>query len=425
MNQLVSQQAGGALVFKGSVSEPATVTVGGQPATVTTDNRFEGQADVPEGTGQVQVVATDPSGNVRTSTYEVSQAGTPKTFTYDLNGNMTSDGTRTYEWDAENRLVAVKEGATTVASFTYDNIGTRRSKTVAGVTITYVLEGSSVVEERQGSSVTKHFQGPGIDNVLAMQDGAGVAAYLTRDHLGSIREHVASAGTLMLRRDYDPWGTLSATAAAVGSWAFTGREWDSEIGLHYYRARYYESSLGRFIGEDPNRPADGPHHYRYVQNNPVTFTDPTGLMTWKCTVLVFTVGASPPWAAKSFILGGGFMTASCWSDCDAAGKKLHVNLVGPIFGGSIGRWPIGSTQSEYELRDPYPFAWDMSLRGFFSFASIGGAAGPGASCVAMNLGAASGNNCGIQGGVDVGGDAYSGSAIKVHHHWEEGCCNQE
>ena len=101
MNQLVSQQAGGALVFKGTVSEPATVTVGGTPATVATDNRFEGQADVPEGTGQVQVTATDPSGNVRTSTFEVSQAGTPKSFTYDLNGNMTSDGTRTYEWDAE------------------------------------------------------------------------------------------------------------------------------------------------------------------------------------------------------------------------------------------------------------------------------------------------------------------------------------
>jgi hypothetical protein len=70
MNQLVSQQAGGALVFKGTVSEPASVTVGGKPATVTVDNRFEGQAEVPEGTGQVDIVATDPSRNVRTSTYD-------------------------------------------------------------------------------------------------------------------------------------------------------------------------------------------------------------------------------------------------------------------------------------------------------------------------------------------------------------------
>jgi len=82
MNQLVSQQAGGALVFKGTVSEPASVTVGGKPATVTVDNRFEGQAEVPEGTGQVDIVATDPSGNVRTSTYEVSQTGAGESFTY-------------------------------------------------------------------------------------------------------------------------------------------------------------------------------------------------------------------------------------------------------------------------------------------------------------------------------------------------------
>jgi hypothetical protein len=83
MNQLVSQQVGGTLVFKGTVSEPANVTVGGRPATVTADNKFEGQAVVPGGTGQVAVTATDPSGNTRTSTYQVSQAATSKAFTYD------------------------------------------------------------------------------------------------------------------------------------------------------------------------------------------------------------------------------------------------------------------------------------------------------------------------------------------------------
>jgi hypothetical protein len=90
MNQLVSQQAGGALIFKGTVSEPAAVTVGGKPATVTADNRFEGQAAVRSGTGQVAVTATDPSGNLRTNTYEVSQGATSKSFTCDPNGNPTS-----------------------------------------------------------------------------------------------------------------------------------------------------------------------------------------------------------------------------------------------------------------------------------------------------------------------------------------------
>ena len=167
MNQLMSQQAGGALVFKGTVSEPANVTIAGKPATVTADNKFEGQAVVPGGTGQVAVTATDPSGNVRTSTYQVSQGATSKSFTYDLNGNMTSDGTRTYEWDAENRLVAAKEGGATVASYTYRNDGIRTSKTAGGVTTSYVLEGPSVAAEQlPGAGVRTHYYGLGIDDIL-------------------------------------------------------------------------------------------------------------------------------------------------------------------------------------------------------------------------------------------------------------------
>ena len=285
MNQLVSQQAGGALVFKGTVSEPATVTVtvGGQPATVAADNRFEGQSDVPEGTGQVQVTATDPSGNVRTSTYEVSQAGTPKTYTYDLNGNMTSDGTRTYEWDAENRLVAVKEGAATIASFTYNSANIRASRTTSSGVITYMLEGNSVVEERLGGSMTSHFQGSGVDSVLATQDGSGTATYLTRDHLGSVREEMSGVGVLTLRRDYDPWG-LPVPPGTANGWAFTGREWESDLELHYYRARYYSPEIGRFLTEDPlGKPGDG-SLYRYVGNSPIRFGDPSGL--YRCVYYI-------------------------------------------------------------------------------------------------------------------------------------------
>ena len=257
------------------MNEPANVTVGGKPANVSADNRFEGQAVVPSGTGQVQVTATDPSGNVRTNTYEVSQAGAGKSFTYDGNGNMTSDGTRTYEWDAENRLVAVRQGGSTVASYAYNSSGIRTSKTVGGVTTSYMLEGDNVVEERAGGVTTKDLQGPGIDNVLATQDSAGTLTYLTRDHLGSIRELASPTGDVTLRRDHDPWGNLTAGADANG-WAFTGREWEANVGLAYHRARWYEPRIGRFVSEDPI--ASDQSVYSYAANQPMSFVDPSGLI---------------------------------------------------------------------------------------------------------------------------------------------------
>lgn len=119
MNELVSQQPMGALRFEGTVSEPATVTIAGKPATVSSANRFDGAAAVSGGTNTVAVTATDPSGNSRTNSYQVESTGSTKSFTYDANGNLTGDGSRTSEWDARNQLVAVNVGAHR-SEFSYD-----------------------------------------------------------------------------------------------------------------------------------------------------------------------------------------------------------------------------------------------------------------------------------------------------------------
>jgi RHS repeat-associated protein len=282
MNQLVSQAAGGALIFKGTVSEPATVTVGGRPATVTADGHFAGQAVVaPSGTTDVQVTATDyasPNRNTRTNTYRVSESGAGKSFTFDPNGNMTSDGARTFTWDAENRLVRVSVGGSEIASFGYNAARLRTRKTTGGMTTQYVLAEASVVEERLSTgAVTRHFQGEGVDSVLASEDGSGAVSYAVADHLGSVTQRTDTAGNVLLVRQYDPLGNPVAGRDVPG-WSYTGREWDTEIGLYYYRARYYDPMSGNFISGDPIHLKGGPNLYAYVAGNPVGATDPSGLL---------------------------------------------------------------------------------------------------------------------------------------------------
>lgn len=84
------------------------------------------------------------------------------------------------------------------------------------------------------------------------------------------------AGTVVLRRQYDAWGNALEGGTAPG-YAFTGREWDPETGLYYYRARYYDSKAGRFLSEDPIRLLGGLNFYEYVKNNPVNWKDAFGL----------------------------------------------------------------------------------------------------------------------------------------------------
>jgi RHS repeat-associated protein len=296
MNRLLSHQPGGILNLRGTVNEPANVTIQGQPAAVDASNRFTGSAPVPQGTSNVVVTATDPAGNLRTNTYQVSGSGSTRTFTYDNNGNLASkvEGavTTTYEWDAENRLLAVKQGANTLASFSYDGSGRRATKTAGGVTTTYVYDGSQFLEERPSAGATKRYvYGLGPDHVLA-QVVSGTISYNVVDHLGSVVRTTDSTGMPVLTREYDPWGNLVQGSTSSG-YAFTGREWDAEIELHYYRSRYYSASLGRFVSEDPISLRGGLNLFAYVGSSPLQYRDPSGLLRLRITLDIEHGGGVP------------------------------------------------------------------------------------------------------------------------------------
>lgn len=133
---------------------------------------------------------------------------------------------------------------------------------------------------------TRYFNGLGVDNIIAQENYAGspyaVGAYWhIKNHLGSTTDLVAADGDGGHKNHivYDSYGNVASQSnASYGSrYMYTGREYDAETGLQYYRARYYDSSTGRFLSEDPISFAAGPNQYGYVGGNPIRFTDPFGL----------------------------------------------------------------------------------------------------------------------------------------------------
>jgi RHS repeat-associated protein len=195
-------------------------------------------------------------------------------------------------------------------------------KIAGGVTRTYIWDGPQLAEERSGSGTIRYFEEPGIDQWLGRQETDASATYFVGDHLGNVTQHTNSSGTVTLARTYDPWGNLDSTSAATSGPAFTGREWDSETGLYYYRARYYYPSLGRFISEDPAGRDDGPNLYTYARGNPIAFVDPTGLKTLICGV--FRTHRKPKPQAGSVMFGVCEMVGTCRS-C-VGGEKTIVAI---------------------------------------------------------------------------------------------------
>jgi RHS repeat-associated protein len=123
--------------------------------------------------------------------------------------------------------------------------------------------------------------GPGIDEPLEVEHGSGEILSYHADGLGSIVRMTDTQQNVVqeMSREYDAFGNLLEGAAEEG-YAFTGREWDAETGLYYYRARYYDPKIGRFLSEDPIQwQAGDVNFYAYALNNPTNLVDPFGLQS--------------------------------------------------------------------------------------------------------------------------------------------------
>ena len=285
VNQVTARNGGGAMVFEGTVSKPSRVTVGGtngvggQAAVLAADNSFRAALNVSPGPQSIEIRAVDANGNVTTNHAQVTvTAGTAgQSFNYDDDGNMTGDGTSTYGWDAENRLVKVTVGGN-VHEFSYNGAGLRASRKLNGtVTKQWVWDGTTLREERDAANnVTKRYYAQGV--VLGATAAATDKVTYTRDHLGSIREMVDGTGALRARYDYDAWGQRTKTTGALDAdMGFTGHYTDDTLGLVAAPFRFYRPDLGRWLSRDPIEEEGGINLYGYVGNNPLFWVDPLGL----------------------------------------------------------------------------------------------------------------------------------------------------
>ena len=233
-------------------------------------------------------------------------------YDYDDRGNLlfrteiTTGSTREFVWDHGNRLIRVTDKdnggiATQRVNYAYDTLDRRIAKAIdvdgdgaGGETVThFVYFGDDVLLEftdPDGSGITvptisaRYLHGPATDQVLAREDysggvSQGVLWHLS-DNLGTVRDLANHAGTVVNHIKYDAFGNVINQSGPLQTtrYLFTGRELDTETSLYYYRARYYDPAIGRFISEDPIGFEGGfTNLFSYVGNSPTFLTDPTGL----------------------------------------------------------------------------------------------------------------------------------------------------
>jgi|GEM_PF-1350164 len=295
-------------VAGGLTNSPSSVAINSQSASIYGDSTFA-----------VPNVSLKNGDNTFTNVVTIS--GTPYTnkttldlpssisFSYDANGNLTSDGYKSYDYDCANQLTSVSVSGQWKEQFSYDGFGRRRVRKdyiwYAGnwlqtSEVHYIYDGMLVIQELHFDA--QHPTQPpttvsytrGIDLSSSLQDAGGIGGLLARtdsndsafyhsDGNGNVTAMVNSSGSVVAKYLYDPFGNTIAKSgplADINLYRFSSKEMDSRSGLYYYGYRYYEPNLQRWINRDPIQEEGGINLYRFVANNPISLIDPLGLISY-------------------------------------------------------------------------------------------------------------------------------------------------
>jgi RHS repeat-associated protein len=245
---------------------------------------FSGNGTLPSNASLANVSATDAVPTTKTNTNGLTvTASASSTLTWDANGNMTSDGTNTYKWDAENRLIQIDyPGVNNFTQLSYDGSGRNREivETVSGsvtstkqfVCCSDKMRKHRPCEERDATgNVTCKFFNRG-------EIVSGTVYFYSRNHLRSVSDLTNSGGTIITQLAYDQFGRTTVVNGSIRpNFEFGSYYIHQRSGLNLTFARAYNSALGRFISRDPIRERGGINLFAYVRNRPNMWVDPSGL----------------------------------------------------------------------------------------------------------------------------------------------------
>jgi len=323
-----------------------------------------------------QTYGFDASGNLNLKNtvnytiegYQVNEGSDGFSASYDPNGNVVTavraSGTTNYQYDGDNQLISAGAGAVTMS---YDYAGRRLTKTIADgasptsspTTTIYVTPFYEVTSFPDGSRQHTIFVTNGADviaSVTTVEAGAppptpGVPVpgtyYLHQDHLHSTIFQTDSEGNVTASLTYLPDGQiLTAGQPDTVRHKYTGKEWDADLGLYYFGARYYDPVLSRFLTADdrlggPPGGRDILVRYAFAGNDPINNFDPTGHAWWQWVVAAVVVAAGIGLAVVALSTGNVVLASTL---AGAALGGLQYEITAAVAKGQNFSWDDFGTQ---------------------------------------------------------------------------------
>jgi RHS repeat-associated protein len=247
-------------------------------------------------------------------------------LSYDQNGNLISDGSTTYTYDAEGRLTSATS-ATDSWTYVYDAFGNRSTVTHNGQTTHFLVDPTENTNafaeyDRTGQLIAHNVRGRGLAERV---EASGQSLYYGYDSIGNTAQVTGSSGRVLNRYSYLPFGEALTTQETVANpYTFGGQNGVVREGggLYFMRHRSYNPALGRFVEPDHIGLVGGPNFYTFANNNPVTSNDPSGYEPFDTFVDIQFIDTVPDLATT---LGEGGLELVAAADAAAAQAFVSSN----------------------------------------------------------------------------------------------------